>query len=86
MLFTTGSAGEPFVEVIYKNQKVERFASSSLTAEGIMDQINAKSAEMETAEALKAAGFADVTLHSTFGGAGSTEDRETGVMRKIMPR
>lgn len=79
-------AGDPFVEVTYKNQKVERIACGSLTVERVMDQINAKSSEMETAEALAAAGLAGVRLRSTFGGAGNTEGAETGFMRKTMPR
>lgn len=79
-------AGEPFVEVTYKNQKVERFACGDLSVQRVMNQITAKSAEMETAEALKAAGLAGVQLHTTFGGAGNTESSETGVIRKTMPR
>lgn len=86
MLPLGAHAGDPFVEVTYKNQKVERIACGSLTVERVMDQINAKSSEMETAEALKAAGLAGVQLHSTFGGSGNTESAETGFMRKTMPR
>lgn len=74
------------MEVTYKNQIVERFACANTSVQRVMDQINAKSSEMETAEALRKAGFADVQLHSTFGGAGATEGSETGVMRKTNPR
>ncbi len=74
------------MEVTYKNQQVERISCANLSVQKVMAQINAKSAEMETAASLKTAGFQDVQLHSTFGGSGATEHRETGNARKIMPR
>lgn len=74
------------MEVTYKNQQVERIPCAELSVQKVMALINAKSAEIETAASLKAAGFSDVQLHTTFGGSGATECLETGSSRKIMPR
>ena len=73
------------MEVTYKNQEVERIACGSLTVQRIMEQVNARTAEMETAASLKAAGFADIKLHTTFGGSGA-QDLEVGGHRKVVPR
>ena len=79
------ATGEPFVEVTFKNQQVERIESADLSVQKIMEIINARSAEMETAGSLKAAGFSDVKLHSRFGTSGASGRLESGYSSKILP-
>lgn len=80
------ASGDRFVEVTYANDTTERIPTDGLTAQNILTQIRAQTAELETKSALEAAGLSGVFLVSTFGLGEKSQKGECGKTSKILPR
>ncbi len=58
---------EPIIEIEYENKSVERIVTSNLSITQILDLVQNKAQEMDTATKLKAAGIDGQKLDSTWG-------------------
>lgn len=58
--------GEPSIEIEYENKSVETISTSKMNIAQILDLVQSKAQEMETAGKLKAAGIGAEKLRSTW--------------------
>lgn len=75
------NSGEPTVEVEYQDKTVQKIQTSELKVQQILDMVESRALEMETAEILKRGGFEGEKLYSNWNA--SRSKRDIGYAEKI---
>lgn len=75
--------GESYVEVTYENKSVERIVASGRTVNQILELVQNKAEEMDTAAKLKDAGLAGKQLETSWAGLAGRKEAEVGGALRI---